>query len=260
MTRIPDSAPRAAASRAAPVPVRPVASRAMPDLRPVRLPARGEALVPHLYRDLRERIVSGALAPGEAVSESRIAEGYGVSRTPIREAFKKLAEDGFLDVVPQVGSFVARIDLKVVRDNHFVRETLECRIAGLAAERIDAAGARALRDNLAQQRQALTRKDPAAFFEADEAMHALMAQLAGHASAWQVIHAAKGQLDRVRHLSLISGRRSRQRLDEHREVAERVIAGDAAGASDAMRRHLGSIFDAIDNIAAENAHFFVDPS
>jgi len=64
----------------------------------------------------------------------------------------------------------------------------------------------------------------------------------------------------VRHLSLISGRRSRQRLDEHREVAERVIAGDAAGASDAMRRHLGSIFDAIDNIAAENAHFFVDPS
>ncbi len=89
----------------------------MPDLRPARLPARGEALVPHLYRDLRERIVSGALAPGEAVSESRIAEGYGVSRTPIREAFKKLAEDGFLDVVPQVGSFVARIDLKVVRDN-----------------------------------------------------------------------------------------------------------------------------------------------
>ncbi len=260
MSRIPDPAPRVPVQRAALAATRATVLRATPDLRPTRMPARGEALVPHLYRDLRDRIVSGALAPGEAVSESRVAEGYGVSRTPIREAFKKLAEDGFLDVVPQVGSFVARIDLKVVRDNHFVRETLECRIAGLAAERIDGAGTRALRENLAQQRQALVRKDPAAFFEADEALHALMAELAGHASAWQVIHAAKGQLDRVRHLSLISGRRSRQRMDEHREVAERVIAGDAAGAADAMRRHLDSIFDAIDNIAAENAHYFVDPS
>ncbi len=220
-------------------------------------PSVDDALVPRLYRDLRERIVSGALPPGQAVSESRIAETYGVSRTPIREAFRKLAEDGFLDVVPQVGSFVARIDLGAVRDNHFVRETLECRIAGLAAERVDAAGERALRENLAQQRRALTRGDPAAFFEADEAMHALLAALAGHASAWQVIHAAKGQLDRVRHLSLTSSRRSRLRMDEHREIVERVIAGDAQGAAEAMRRHLGSIFAAIDNIAAENAHFFV---
>lgn len=220
---------------------------------------RESTLVPSLYRDLRERIVSTALAPGEALSEVRIGESYGVSRTPVREAFKRLAEDGFLDVVPQVGTFVARIDLRSVRDNHFVRETLECRIVELAAERIDDAGRALLRDNLAQQRRAIAAHDAAAFFRVDEAMHALLADVAGHRNAWGVIHSAKGQLDRVRHLSLASSAHSRLRMTEHRAIADRVITGDARGAAQAMRTHLASVFDAIARIAAEHADFFDDP-
>jgi len=216
------------------------------------------ALVPTLYRDLRERIVSVALVPGEAVSETRIAEAYGVSRTPVREAFKRLAEDGFLDVVPQVGSFVARIDLRLVRDNHFVRETLECRLVALASARIDAIGRARLADNLAQQRRALAGHDAAAFFAVDEAMHRLLAGIAGHPGSWQVVQSAKSQLDRVRHLSLARWARSRLRMIEHRAIVDRVAAGDAAGAAEAMRAHLASVFDAIDNIASEHAHFFTD--
>jgi DNA-binding GntR family transcriptional regulator len=221
-------------------------------------PGRGQALVPFLYRDLRERIVSVALPPGAAVSESRIAEAYGVSRTPLREAFKRLAEDGFLEVVPQVGSFVARIDLRLVRDSHFVRETLECRIVEMASARIDDAARARLRDNIAQQRRAVADHDAGAFFRADEAMHEALAAIAGHAGAWQVIHSAKAQLDRVRHLSLASATRSRLRMAEHRAIADCVIAGDAAGGVAAMRVHLATIFEAIDNIAAENEHYFTD--
>jgi GntR family transcriptional regulator, rspAB operon transcriptional repressor len=221
--------------------------------------SRERSLAPGLYRDLRERIVSVALVPGEAVSESRIAEDYGVSRTPVREAFRKLAEDGFLDVVPQVGTFVARIDLTVVRDNHFVRETLECRIVELAAQRIDAAGRTLLRDNIARQRRALAAGDRAGFFAADEAMHEAMAAIAGHASVWQVIHSAKAQLDRVRRLSLANTGRSRLRMAEHRAVAEHVIAGDGAAAAGSMREHLRSVFDAIDTIAERHADYFVEP-
>ena len=218
----------------------------------------GQALVPYLYRDLRERIVSVALPPGAAVSESCIADGYGVSRTPVREAFKRLAEDGFLDVVPQVGTFVARIDLRLVRDSHFVRETLECRIVELACARIDDAARARLRDNIAQQRRALADHDAGAFFRVDEAMHEALAGIAGHHSAWQVIHSAKAQLDRVRHLSLASATRSRLRMAEHRAIADCVIAGDAAGGVAAMRVHLATVFDAIDTIAAGNAHYFTD--
>ncbi len=222
------------------------------------LPQGEPTLVPSLYRDLRERIVSTALRPGEALSEVRLGESYGVSRTPVREAFKRLAEEGLLDVVPQVGTFVARIDLRVVRDNHFVRETLECRIAELAAARIDATGRARIRDALASQRRAIAAGDAAEFFRADEALHERLAEVAGHPSVWQVIHSAKAQLDRVRRLSLASAARSRLRMAEHRAIADRVIAGDSAGAAQAMRAHLATIFDAIDNIAAENAHYFTD--
>lgn len=222
------------------------------------VPSGERTLVPFLYRDLRERIVSVALPPGEAVSETRMAEVYGVSRTPVREAFKRLAEDGFLDVVPQVGTFVARIDLGSVRDNHFVRETLECRIVELASERIDDAGRARLRNNIAQQRRALAERDAATFFRVDEAMHEALAEIAGQRGAWQLIHAAKAQLDRVRHLSLANGARSRLRMAEHRAIVDCVIDGDGAGAARAMQGHLATVFDAIANIAAEKAHYFTE--
>ena len=211
-----------------------------------------------IYDDLREQIVSVALKPGAGLSESRLADTYGVSRTPVREAFKRLADDGFLQVVPQVGTFVAAIDLQAVRDNHFVRESLECRIVELAAQRIRPAHKAELDRNLSQQARATAGQDPAAFFRADEAMHQMLARIAGHASAWQVIHAAKGQLDRVRRLSLADHDRAARRLLEHRAIVDCVQHADSAGAVAAMRAHLASIFDAIDHIAAENAHFFVD--
>lgn len=222
------------------------------------LTQREPSLVPSLYRDLRERIVSTTLHPGEALSETRLGEAYGVSRTPVREAFKRLAEEGLLEVVPQVGTFVARIDLRLVRDNHFVRETLECRIVEFAAARVDDGGRARLRDNLAQQRRAIAAHDATGFFRVDEALHELLADAAGHRSAWQVIHSAKAQLDRVRRLSLASAPRTRLRMAEHRAIADRVIAGDGAGAAQAMRAHLATIFDAIANIASENAHYFTD--
>src|SRR5690606_39801560 len=108
------------------------------------LARRSRMAVPQIYDDLRSQIVSISLRPGVGLSEARIAEQYGVSRTPVREAFKRLAEDGFLEVVPQVGTFVSRIDLQIVHDAHFVRETLECRVVELAAARIDEAQRKAL--------------------------------------------------------------------------------------------------------------------
>jgi GntR family transcriptional regulator, rspAB operon transcriptional repressor len=212
--------------------------------------------VPEIYADLRRRIVTVALAPGVAISEARIAERYGVSRTPVREAFKRLEEDGLLEVVPQVGSFVARIDLREVLDRHFVRETLECRIVELASERIDALQ----RDELARNLDALARAcrlgDHAAHFRTDEAMHAMLARFAWHEHAWEVIQQAKARLDRVRHLGLTRAGRPLETLAEHRAIADRVIAGDGRGAAEAMRSHLGTVITVLGEIAGRHADYF----
>ena len=111
---------------------------------------RGEQ-TPRLRDALEEDIVAGRLRPGQRLDEAGLAERFGVSRTPIREALLKLAEEGLVDIYPQHGSFVAPIRLTDVYDAQFVRESLECSAISLAAEKIDADQSRQLRAVLDRQ-------------------------------------------------------------------------------------------------------------
>ncbi len=209
-----------------------------------------------IHRSLRADILGAALLPGVAMSEARMALRFGVSRTPVREAFKRLVEEGFLQVVPQVGTFVAPIDLAAVYDSQFVRETLECRTVALAAERMDSEGRAALDALVAQQAVAMEAGDRAAFFRLDDAFHAELSRLAGHPSVWSMIETVKAQLDRVRCLSLETPTWSDMILSQHREIAAFVGSGDAAGAEAAMRAHLRTVFDAIEAIAQAHLDAF----
>lgn len=209
-----------------------------------------------IHRLLRGDILAAVLRPGEAMSEARMAVRFGVSRTPVREAFKRLVEEGFLMVVPQVGTFVAPIDLAAVHDSQFVRETLECRTVALAARHADAAGKAALEQNVRQQERDLAAGDRAAFFRHDEAFHAELAKLAGHPSVWSLIEGVKAQLDRVRCLSLDSAAWPNMILTQHREIMHCVITGDEVGAEAAMRAHLRTVFDAIETIARDQVDAF----
>ncbi len=213
-----------------------------------------------IHRALRGDILNAVLRPGEAISEARMALQFGVSRTPVRESFKKLVEEGFLVVVPQVGTFVAPIDLAAVYDSQFVRETLECRTVALAAQRIDAEGKANLDRMIRQQEQALRAGDRVGFFRSDEAFHAELSRLSGHPSVWSVIEGVKAQLDRVRCLSLESSGWSDMILGQHREIAEAVGAGDAAAAENTMRAHLRTVFDAIETIARDHVDAFATQS
>ena len=209
-----------------------------------------------IYRALRGDILNAVLRPGEAISEARMALQFGVSRTPVRESFKRLVEEGFLVVVPQVGTFVAPIDLAAVYDSQFVRETLECRTVALAAQKIDAEGKANLDQLIRQQEQLLAAGDRAGFFRSDEAFHAELSRLSGHPSVWSLIEGVKAQLDRVRCLSLETSGWSDMILGQHREIAEAVGAGDEGRAERTMRAHLRTVFDAIEAIARDHVEAF----
>ncbi len=209
-----------------------------------------------IYRALRGDILNAVLRPGESISEARMALQFGVSRTPVRESFKRLVEDGFLVVVPQVGTFVAPIDLAAVYDSQFVRETLECRTVALAAKNIDADGKATLDELIRQQEQLLAAGDRAGFFRSDEAFHAELSRLSGHPSVWSLIESVKAQLDRVRCLSLETSGWSDMILREHREIAAAVASGDEVKAERTMRAHLRTVFDAIEAIARDHVEAF----
>ncbi|HUN46544.1 MAG TPA: GntR family transcriptional regulator [Stellaceae bacterium] len=214
------------------------------------------AIGARLYQDLHDDIISGRRRPGEDLSETRVAEQYGVSRTPVREVFHRLVEEGFLRVVPQVGTYVAPINLAAVRDSQYIREALECRAIRITAAKAKAPAIRALRQELRVQERAVAIGDRARFFASDERMHQTLLTAAGHPQVWDTIAAAKAQLDRVRYLSLEAGDWLAMIFEQHRVLIDRIADHDAAGAERAMQAHLRTVFAAADRIAAEHADFF----
>ena len=211
-----------------------------------------------VYEDLHGKIVRGTFRPGDSLSETRVAESYGLSRTPVREVFWRLGEEGFLRVIPQVGTFVAPINIAAVQDAQFVRVTLECRAVADAAAAAGLDDIAALRVLLQEQHTAIAGGDFARFFALDEQMHRHLMQVAGRPFVWQVITGAKAQLDRVRFLSLEQGTWPAMILHQHAQIIDCVATHDAAGAVAVMTAHLRTAFAAIDRIAAANPDFFED--
>jgi DNA-binding GntR family transcriptional regulator len=214
------------------------------------------ATTEQVYQDLHGRIVRGDLRPGDALTETRVGDSYGISRTPVREVFWRLSEEGLLRVIPQVGTFVAPINIPAVHDSQFVRETLECRAVADAARRAEAGDVSSLWRLVEEQTQAIAAGDFARFFAHDEHMHRLLMDIAGHPFVWPVIASAKAQLDRVRFLSLADETWPGMIMAQHRRIVSLVAAHDAAGAVDVMTAHLRTAFAAIGRIAADNPDFF----
>lgn len=220
--------------------------------------ARPRTIAQEAYELLRRDIIEGRLLPRTPVSEIDLSERLGASRTPVREAVIKLAIEGLIEVYPQRGTFVAPIKLAEVFNSQFVREALECAAIEKAVPKIDAAQIAALETNLGLQRMHQAAGAPDAFFEADESMHALLMAAAGHAAAWPVVQGAKGQLDRVRHLTIRRERKLSAALAEHVAIIDAVARRDTAGALAAMRAHLRGLFDSLDALREENSRYFAE--
>ena len=124
------------------------------------------------YAALRHAIVTLKLRPGQSFSEQEVAQQLRTSRTPVREAFIKLAEAGLIEVLPQRGTFVRKISLKAVKDARFVREAIELAVL---REAIGQSGRRLLRHDarscIAAQREAAASDDLERFLALDDAFH-----------------------------------------------------------------------------------------
>jgi DNA-binding GntR family transcriptional regulator len=231
--------------------VRTEAGADLPALAFVR--GRGATIAVQIYKHLRGRIVAGEYPPLHPLSETELAAMFGVSRTPVREAFGKLEEEGLISIQPQVGTFVAPVRIDRVAGDEFVREALECAAVRVAAARCTPAYAADLAAMLEGQRACTTEK---AFFAADEALHRALLVLAGHEAAWHVLDAAKVNLDRIRHLAAREMFKRQSILQEHARIVAAVAAGDADEAEAAMRAHVRGIFASSAMMVRAHPEFF----
>ena len=207
-----------------------------------------------VYEILRSRMLTLELPPGAALSENELAAALGVSRTPVRESLILLSEEGLVQVFPQVGSFVSRVDPEKVADAQFIREAVELASLDNLPTVLDAGLVKELQANLHRQHAPdIPLED---FFTLDEAFHHGLLKLSGHANAWPTVVAAKGHLDRARRLGLHESPSPTKFADQHLEVLEAVLAGDIGLAKSTMRQHLRAVFDDIERIKARSPELF----
>ncbi len=219
-------------------------------------PAKQRTNRRRVYDTLRSKMLTLELPPGSALSENELAAALGVSRTPVRESLILLSEEGLVQVFPQVGSFVSRVDPEKVADAQFLREAVELASLDSIPADLDADLVRELQANLHRQHAPDIGLDE--FFALDEEFHQGLLRLGGHGNAWPTVVAAKGHLDRARRLGLNESSSPTKFADQHQAVLKAVLASDIDLAKNLMRQHLRAVFDDIERIQARSPELFAN--
>ncbi len=229
----------------------PPASGAHPQRRAVRAATQ-------IHAALRDDIVQMRLNPLDILNEKLLSQRFGVSRTPVREALLRLADEGLVDIYPQSGTFVARIPRRALYEAILIRKALEATTVSLAIAVVTPQALDMLQENHASLRDAADLGDLAGFHAIDSAFHQLIADIAGYPGIWTVIEQVKVQIDRYRYLTLPQSGRLDLVIAEHAMIIESMQRGDDAAAVRAMSRHIGRMTEELQDIDRLDSAFFTD--
>ncbi len=234
-------------------------ARPRPDLPALAPPAaaavgRGSA-ARGAYEAVRTAVLDCTFLPGMALSEQAVSDHLGMSRAPVREAFRQLVVEGLLESQPQRGTFVARLNRQKIADAIFAREAIECAAVGQAA-RAPLAQRAQLSAIVSRQAQAAARRDYTTHLAADEEFHQRLLEAAGHPHVWPVLRLARTGMNRIRHLAIPAVGSHRIAIDQHRLIVEAIVAGDSAAAVKAMREHVRAPLGFLDAIEREHPGYF----
>ena len=210
-----------------------------------------------VYMQLREQIVSLGLPPGSALSEKETSLQFNVSRTPVRESFVRLAQEGLVQVLPQRGTFVALIDPNMVEEARFMREHLERAVIRLACDSFPARLLDSLDRNLREQEHSMDQADFKRMFELDEQFHLTLFEGCGKLHTWAAMRPLVDHLNRSRLLRLASDRHWQQLYRQHSELVAAIRARDGDTAECIMKEHLTLNIADLKTLQLKFPHYFV---
>lgn len=209
-----------------------------------------------VFDQLHEEIASLKLLPGAKLSETDIAQRFGVSRQPVRDAFSRLERLDLLLIRPQKATEVRGFSLQRIEHARFVRLAVELEVIRYACSIWDKARAEALEQNLQQQHQSLVNEQPDAFHELDYQFHKLICELGDCPMAFRTIEECKKKVDRLCVLSLDRKNEFAVLLDDHERLAKALKNGLAEDATTVARRHLARLDDTISDIHLKHSEYF----
>jgi len=200
-----------------------------------------QSLVDKAYEYVKTQILTLSYRPGQALSEAKIAEEMGISRTPVREAIRRLMAEGLVTWIPGQGKLVYILSLRDLEEIFEIKLSLESMVAASAAANRTEAEARELERIMADMEAAEASGDVDGWMEADMQYHELLYRLANKPRVRQIITNLNEQWHRLR-LGLVAlEMRMAVSVREHRRVTDAIVAGEPDGAATAMADHLKSL-------------------
>jgi DNA-binding GntR family transcriptional regulator len=194
------------------------------------------ALREQVLTELRRRIVDGEYREGERLTETRLADDFGVSRNPVREALRVVEAEGFVQILPRRGAVVTTLDETAVRDLFAVRQQLETLAAGLAAERATPEGIATLRDLVEQAEAATKAQDFDRVAELNSEFHRAVIEVSGNRWLHSISNAMYHHVHWVFRVG--AAQRAPHSSEEHVRLVDAIEAGDAETATTAARLHV----------------------
>ena len=200
------------------------------------------ALYEEVAEQLRQRIFRRELEPGSWIDELKIAEEFGISRTPLREALKVLAAEGLVTMKVRRGAYVTEMSEKDLRDVYHLLSLLESDAAGVVAERATDAQLKTLQDLHTELEAAVADREK--FFAINERFHMHLLEMADNRWRSQMVADLRKVMKLNRHNSLLKQGRIEDSLNEHRAILAAMVARDASATARAMQAHFAQGLEA----------------
>lgn len=210
------------------------------------------------YEEIKKLVMTAKLQPGQKISKNELVETLEIGDTPVREAIIRLHREGLLEVIPQSGTYVSKINLAEVYQARFVRENIEPTIFKEATELATTKHLQELEKKIKIQAIYFEDQDPQMYFNLDEEFHEYFYKMAGKEFVWEWLQLLNTALNRFRYLRLdVKELGWLNILTEHRQILEYVTKKDSEALNEIILKHIHTVDDDIKIVMKEFPDYFV---
>ena len=210
------------------------------------------SLEARVYNEVREALLCGQFKKGEWLTEHMLTQKLGVSRTPVRSALQRLAEDGLVSLTPNRGAVVIGIAKEDIVDIYRIRMRLEGLASAMAAEKITDEAKQQLSENVALFEFYVQRQDTEHIEELDTAFHSMIYEASGSRTLERILTDLHSNTKAYRSQSLCVPGRLARTLEEHKEILNAILTGNAEKAEKLTSAHIECAMENMLVILAEN--------
>ncbi len=219
---------------------------------------QGGSLNDVIYKKISDDIMDLTLEPGATVSVQKLADMYGVSRTPVREAVIRLQKKELVVIYPQAKTIISKINLKRIQQERYIRKALELAVVDDFIQNSNAQVIDAMENMILIQKNCISKKNYKEFFAADNEFHKIIFETAEESLAWATVNDVVSHYNRFRILSTKLEGIDRKIISEHEEILNAAKEKDVAGMREILNAHLNKVKSELGSLLNIYSQYFVD--